>query len=55
MPDPNHIITAGQDKKPARTMACQEHDRIPVEALTIMPCEIDATNRAGGWGRLQGR
>jgi hypothetical protein len=55
VPDPNGIITAGNDNKTARTVAFRQGDPINASALTAMFRQIIANNRAGGWRRLKSR
>jgi hypothetical protein len=54
VPDPEGIITAGQDNKTARTVAFREDDKINERALLAMFRQIIANNRAGGWRKLKG-
>jgi hypothetical protein len=53
VPDPDHIITAGQGNSTARTVAFWEHDEIPRRALSTMLTRIAANNEAGGWRKLK--
>jgi hypothetical protein len=53
VPDPEGIITAGQDNKTDRTGAIREGEPINVRALTAMFRAIIANNRAGGWRTLK--
>jgi hypothetical protein len=53
VPDPEGIITAGQDNKTARTVAVRQGEPINERALTAMFRHIIANNRAGGWRRLK--
>jgi|SRR5215475_4014624 len=52
VPDPDGIITAGQQNKTARTIAVRNGERINRRALTAMLRQIIANNRAGGWRKL---
>ena len=54
VPDPDHIITAGQDNETARTVGFREGEAINEPALLAMLREIIANNRAGGWRKLKG-
>ena len=49
VPDPDGIITAGQNNKTARTVAVHRGETINASALTEMFRQIIANNRAGGW------
>jgi hypothetical protein len=53
VPDPEGIITGGQDNKTARTVAVYEGEALPADALRRMFEQIIANNRAGGWRRLK--
>jgi hypothetical protein len=53
VPDPEGLITAGQDNKTARTIAFHEGDTVNAPALTTMLGQIVANNRAGGWRKLK--
>ncbi|MBG6218290.1 hypothetical protein IWX75_002771 [Arthrobacter sp. CAN_A6] len=53
VPDPDHIITGGQNNKTARTIAFRDGDPINVPAVSAMLRQIIANNRAGGWRRLK--
>jgi hypothetical protein len=53
VPDPEGIITAGQQNKTARTVAIREGEPINAPALTTMFRAIIANNRAGGWRKLE--
>ncbi|WP_394938943.1 DUF1801 domain-containing protein [Psychromicrobium sp. YIM B11713] len=53
VPDPEGIITAGQQNKTARTIAFREGERINESALVAMFRQIIANNRAGGWRKLK--
>ncbi|MDQ2847198.1 MAG: DUF1801 domain-containing protein [Actinomycetota bacterium] len=49
VPDPDHIITTGQQNKTARTVAVFQGQRVPAGPLSAMFQQIIANNRAGGW------
>ena len=53
VPDPEGIITAGQDNKTARTVAFRQGDPINERALIAMFRTVITNNRAGGWRRVQ--
>ena len=53
VPDPDGIITAGQDNKTARTVAIWRDEAINAPALSAMFKHIIANNRAGGWRKLK--
>jgi hypothetical protein len=53
VPDPDGIITGGQDNKTARTVAVREGETINAPALSAMFRQIVANNRAGGWRKLK--
>ena len=53
VPDPERIITAGQDNKTARTVGIRPGETINAAALTAMFRQIIANNRAGGWRKLK--
>jgi hypothetical protein len=53
VPDPEGIITAGQDNKTARTVGIRQGEGINAPALTAMFRQIIANNRAGGWRKLK--
>src|SRR5215467_13099787 len=53
VPDPDGIITAGQENKTARTMGVRQGESINARALTSMLQQIVANNRAGGWRKLK--
>ena len=48
-PDPDGIITAGQQNKTARTVAIREGERVNERALKALFRAVIANNRAGGW------
>ena len=52
-PDPEHLITGGHGNKTGRTVAFYEGQKINGPALRDMFRSIIATNRAGGWRRIQ--
>jgi hypothetical protein len=53
VPDPEGIITGGQENKTARTVALYEGDTLNAPALQAMFERIIANNRAGGWRALK--
>ena len=53
VPDPEGIITGGQDNQTARTVAVRQGETINAAALSEMFRQIIANNRAGGWRKLQ--
>ena len=55
VPDPEEIITGGQDNKTARTVAIREGETLNAHALSAMFNQIIANNRAGGWRKLKAR
>ncbi len=55
VPDPDGLITAGQENKTARTIGFREGDEVPEEALLAFFRRLVADNRAGGWRRLKDR
>jgi hypothetical protein len=52
-PDPEGIVTAGQENKTARTAAIRKGETTNARALTEMFKTIIANNRAGGWRKLR--
>jgi hypothetical protein len=54
VPDPEGIITAGQDNKTARTVSFRRDEKINERALLTMFKQIISNNRAGGWRKLKG-
>ena len=54
VPDPEGIITAGQDNQTARTVGFRKDDPINERALLAMFRQIIANNRAGGWRKIKG-
>ena len=55
VPDPQRIITAGDDNKTARTIAFWRGDPVNDRALIEMFRQIIANNRAGGWRKVKER
>jgi hypothetical protein len=55
VPDPEGIITAGQNNQTARTVAVGQGEKINKRALKAMFKQIIANNRAGGWRKLKGK
>jgi hypothetical protein len=53
VPDPQGIITSGNENKTARTVAIRQGQKINERALKAMFRAIIANNRAGGWRKLQ--
>ncbi len=53
VPDPERIITGGNDNKTGRTVAIRQGESINASALTAMFKQIIANNRAGGWRKLK--
>jgi hypothetical protein len=53
VPDPEGIITGGQDNKTARTVAICKGETINATALGAMFRQIIANNRNGGWRRVK--
>ncbi|MGW0047223.1 DUF1801 domain-containing protein [Nocardia cyriacigeorgica] len=54
VPDPDGIITDGHDNKAARTVAIHEGETLNAPALLAKLRQIIASNRAGGWRKLNG-
>jgi len=52
VPDPEAIITSGQENKTGRTVAIYEGAMINEEALVVMFRAIIVHNRAGGWRKI---
>src|SRR4051794_24336763 len=52
LPDPEGIITSGQENKSGRTVAIHQEEAINEEALVAMFRAIIAHNRAGGWRKI---
>ena len=55
VPDPERIVTGGQENKTARTVAVGEGERINASALRAIFEQIIANNRAGGWRKMKAR
>ena len=53
VPDPEGVITGGDDNKTARTVAIRRGETINERALSQIFAQIVANNRAGGWRRLK--
>jgi hypothetical protein len=53
VPDPEGIITGGQNNQTARTVAIRENETINARALREMFRQIIANNRAGGWRTIK--
>src|SRR5690348_12188340 len=53
VPDPDGIITAGQENKTARQIAVYRDQPINERAIVAMLRQIAANNRAGGWRTLK--
>jgi hypothetical protein len=53
VPDPDGIITGGQNNKTARTIAYRRGEGIKERPLSAMLKQIVANNRAGGWRKLK--
>ncbi len=53
VPDPEGIITGGQQNSTARTVAVRKDQPINASALGEMFRQIIANNRAGGWRKLK--
>ncbi len=52
VPDPEGIITGGQENKTARTVALRRGETVNARALGAIFKQIIANNRAGGWRKL---
>jgi len=52
-PDPEGIVTGGQNNKTGRAIAYREGETINERALLALFRAIIANNRAGGWRRIQ--
>jgi len=52
-PDPEGMVTGGQDNKTGRAIAYREGEPINERALLAIFRAIIANNRAGGWRRIQ--
>jgi hypothetical protein len=55
VPDPEGIITGGQQNTTARTVAIRRGETVNTPALLAMFKQIVANNRAGGWRKLKPR
>jgi hypothetical protein len=55
VPDPEGLITGGQENKTGRTIALYEGDVVKADALLAMFRQQIANNRAGGWRKLSAR
>jgi hypothetical protein len=53
VPDPEGIITGGQQNSTARTVAVRKGEQINAPALGETFRQIIANNRAGGWRKLK--
>jgi hypothetical protein len=53
VPDPEGIITGGQDNKTARMISIRQSEKINTRALGEMFSQIIANNRAGGWRKIK--
>ena len=53
VPDPDGIITGGQENSTARTVAIWRDGNVDAPALRAMFEQIIADNRAGGWRKLK--
>jgi len=53
VPDPDGIITGGQQNKTARTVAINPGEQLNAPALAAIFSQIIANNRAGGWRKLK--
>jgi hypothetical protein len=53
VPDPEGIITGGQENKTARTVSVRQDEPLNTAALAEMFRQIIANNRAGGWRKLK--
>ena len=53
VPDPEGIITGGQNNKTARTVAVRQNETINTRALGEIFRQIIANNRAGGWRKIK--
>ena len=54
-PDPEGIITAGQDNQTGRQISIHEGEPINERALLALFRAIIANNRAGGWRKLKAK
>jgi hypothetical protein len=53
VPDPDGIITSGDENTTARTVAFREGEPINTDPLVAMFSAIITNNRAGGWRRIK--
>lgn len=53
VPDPDGLVTAGQDNKTARTIGFVEGDPVRDEPMLAFFQRLVADNRAGGWRTLR--
>jgi hypothetical protein len=53
VPDPDGIITGGQQNSTARTVAVYQGQPVPTDSLLAMLHRIVADNRAGGWRKIK--
>src|SRR4051812_32431060 len=53
VPDPEGIITGGQNNTTGRTVAIRENETINTRALGEIFRQIIANNRAGGWRKIK--
>lgn len=53
VPDPEGIITGGQNNETARTVAIHKGEKINASALKAMFRQIIANNRNGGWRKVK--
>jgi hypothetical protein len=53
VPDPEGMITSGNDNATARTIAFWQGDSVNTAALLVMLRQIVADNRAGGWRKIK--
>lgn len=53
VPDPDGLITGGQENKTARTISFHEGEKIRKKPLSTMLRQIVANNRAGGWRKIK--
>jgi hypothetical protein len=52
-PDPDGIITSGQENQTGRTVAIYEGEAVPAKALAAMFAHIIDVNRRGGWRKVK--
>jgi hypothetical protein len=53
VPDPDGIITGGQQNSTARAVAVYQGQPVPATSLLAMLRRIVADNRAGGWRKIK--